>query len=102
MFQYWQQFIVLLIVTFAALHACAKYLPASWRRRVVYFLGRRGHLASKVALWLAPASGADSGCGSGCSGCKSAQPCSDDKATATATAEPAARRVIKLHITPHH
>jgi hypothetical protein len=103
MVQYWQSSIVFLIVALAALHACAKYLPSSWRQRVVYLLSRRGATSSKVAAWLA----VESGCGGGCSSCKSAQPCSD--ANVSAAPEPTARRVIKLHlqsrtepnITPH-
>ena len=91
--QYWQQLIVFLIVALAALHACAKYLPASWRQRVVYLLNRRGAMSSKVASWLA----LDSGCGGGCSSCKSAHPCSDaDKPEKKAW--PGSRRVIRLHL----
>jgi hypothetical protein len=89
MMQYWQQIIVILIVMLAALHFCAKYLPASWRQRVVYLLGRRGARAAKVAGWLA----SGSGCGAGCSSCKSAHPCS-----AGDEPEKAPRRVIRLHM----
>jgi hypothetical protein len=95
MFQYWQPLIVFFIVALAALHACAKYLPASWRQRVVYLLSRRGAASSKVAGWLA----VESGCGGGCSSCKSAHPCSN--ADVPAAVEPATRRVIRLHVQPH-
>jgi hypothetical protein len=92
MLQYWQQLIVFFIVLLAALHACAKYMPVSWRQRVVYLLSRRGAASSKMAAWLA----VDAGCGGGCSSCKSAQPCH-----AEVEPEPAPRRVIRLHLQPH-
>ncbi len=98
MVQYWQSLIVFLIVALAALHACAKYLPSSWRQRVVYLLSRRGATSSKVAAWLAVRVADGLGCGGGCSSCKSAQPCSD--AHVSAAPEPTARRVIKLHLQP--
>ncbi len=91
----WQQLIVFLIVALAALHACAKYLPASWRPRVVYLLNKQGATSSKMAAWLA----VDAGCGGGCSSCKSAHPCSD--ANVSPVLEPAPRRVIRLHLQPH-
>jgi hypothetical protein len=92
MLQYWQQLIVFFIVLLAALHACAKYMPVSWRQRVVYLLSRRGATPSKMAAWLA----VDAGCGGGCSSCKSAHPCHDE-----VEPEPAPRRVIRLHLQPH-
>ena len=92
MLQYWQQLIVFFIVLLAALHACAKYMPVSWRQRVVYFLSRRRAMSSKMAAWLA----VDAGCGGGCSSCKSAHPCHDEVAP-----EPPPRRVIRLHLQPH-
>jgi hypothetical protein len=92
MLQYWQQLIVFFIVALAALHACAKYMPLSWRQRVVYLLGRRGATASTMAAWLA----VDAGCGGGCSSCKSAHPCHDE-----ARPEPTPRRVIRLHLQRH-
>ena len=90
----WQEAIVFLIVLLAALHACAKYLPASWRQRVVYLLSKQGATSSTMATWLA----VDAGCGGGCSSCKSAHPCSD--ANASAAPEPTVRRVIRLHLQP--
>ena len=79
----WQTLIVCCIVAAAALHAAGKYLPASWRRRMVYLLSRRG--AGKAAAWL----DVEAGCGGGCSSCHA---CAD-----TPAAEAGARRVIKLH-----
>ena len=95
MLQYWQQLIVFFIVLLAALHACAKYMPVSWRQRVVYLLTRRGATSSAMAAWLA----VDAGCGGGCSSCKSAHPCID--ANVSAEPEPTPRRVIRLHLQPH-
>jgi hypothetical protein len=92
MMQYWQQLIVFFVVLLAALHACAKYMPVSWRQRVVYLLSRRGATSSKMAAWLA----VDDGCGGGCSSCKSAQPCHTE-----VEPEPTTRRVIRLHLQPH-
>jgi hypothetical protein len=96
MLQYWQQLIVFFIVLLAALHACAKYLPVSWRQRVVYLLSRRGAASSKMAAWLAVRVADGLGCGGGCSSCKLAQPCH-----AEVEPEPAPRRVIRLHLQPH-
>ncbi len=76
----WQTLIISCIVAAAALHAGGKYLPASWRRRVV-----RGARVSKMAAWL----DTRSGCGGGCSSCNA---CAE-----TAAPEAGARNVIKLH-----
>lgn len=62
----WQQTIAFCLVVAAALHLCARYLPARWRRRGSAFLARRGALGARLAAWLAPA-----GCGGGCSSCGS-------------------------------
>jgi hypothetical protein len=80
-----QNLIVAIIVILAALYAAAKYLPASWRRRVVYLLARHGAEQSRLARWL----GTESSCGSGCDTCKA---CADPAPT-----EPTPHRVIKLH-----
>ena len=83
-----QDAIVALIVTLAALYAASRYLPASWRQRLVYLLAARGATQEKLAQWLHT----ESSCGGGCDSCK-----------ACATPEPAPagegrRRVIKLTI----
>ena len=66
-----QNAIVAVIVVSAALHVARKYLPKSWRTRLVYFLTARGASQPQLARWL----GTESRCGSGCDTCKAcAQP----------------------------
>ena len=79
----WQTLIVCCIVAAAALHTAGKYLPASWRRRMVYLLSRRGSGQARMAAWL----DTRSSCGDGCSSCNACAP----------EPEAGARRVIKLH-----
>ncbi|TFW27651.1 DUF6587 family protein [Massilia horti] len=81
-----QYLVVGLIVVLALLYVAAKYLPASWRARIVYKLSRRGTRQSRLAQWVADA---DS-CGSGCDSCKA---CEDEEPAQ----EPTGHRVIKLH-----
>ncbi len=64
-----QNLVVALIVGFAALYVARKYLPASWRTRLVYLLTKRGASQSKVASWL----NTESSCGSGCDTCKACE-----------------------------
>jgi hypothetical protein len=78
-----QNLIVALIVGFASLYVASKYLPSSWRQKLVYLLAQRGASQSKVAQWL----GTESSCGGGCSSCK-----------ACAEPEPSSERVIKIHV----
>ncbi len=82
-----QNLIVALIVSLAALYAASRYLPASWRQRLVYLLTARGATQAKMAQWLHT----ESSCGGGCDSCK-----------ACAAPEPAPaegqRRVIKLTV----
>ena len=85
----WQQIIVGLIVAAALLHASTKYLPAGWRRRIVYVLARRGLDEDKLAKFFK----VQDSCGSGCGSCGSCGP--DSSAPPS---PPAARRVIKLHV----
>ena len=77
-----QNVIVGLIVLLAALYVARKYLPKSWRTKLVYRLSARGASQAKVAKWL----DTESSCGSGCDTCK-------------ACAEPEPNeRVIKIHV----
>jgi hypothetical protein len=85
----WQQIIVGLIVAAALLHASTKYLPAGWRRRIVYVLARRGLDEDKLAKFFK----VQDSCGSGCGSCGS---CGSD--SSAPPSPPAARRVIKLHV----
>jgi hypothetical protein len=57
---------VALIVLLALLHACSKYLPASWRQQLVLLLVARGVAQERAARWLRT----EAGCGSGCNSCK--------------------------------
>jgi uncharacterized membrane protein len=61
-----QNLIVAVIVVLAALYVARKYLPASWRTKLVYLLAARGASQSKMAQWL----NTESSCGSGCDTCK--------------------------------
>jgi hypothetical protein len=79
-----QNLLVALIVGFAALYVARKYLPAGWRKKLVFLLTRRGASQSKMAQWL----NTQSSCGSGCDTCKA---CADPVA-------PASDRVIKIHV----
>jgi hypothetical protein len=102
----WQQWIVFLIVALAAAHVCAKYLPASLRMRMVYFLTylltRRGARPSKAAAALALWSDGGAGCGGGCSGCSGKTPCRTDAAgEPEKRAQQTTQRVIRLHPHPH-
>lgn len=85
-----QQVIVAVIVAAAVLHFCTKYLPAAWRRQIVYFLSKRGFDQEKAAKLFNTKS---SGCGDGCSSCGS---CETTPADTTTTAP--LKRVIKLHV----
>jgi hypothetical protein len=78
-----QYLIVTVIVVLAALHVARKYLPKSWRTKLVYLLAARGASQSVMAGWL----NTESSCGSGCDTCK-------------ACAEPGApsEGVIKIHV----
>lgn len=86
----WQQIIVGLIVAAALLHACTKYLPAAWRRRIVHVLSRRGFDQDKLARLFKTQSSCGDGCGS-CGSCDTPTPPSPPDI-------PGARRVIKLHV----
>ncbi|MEO7496384.1 MAG: DUF6587 family protein [Massilia sp.] len=83
--------IVALIVVAAALSVARKYLPASWRRKLVYWLAARGASQSRVAAWL----NTDTSCGSGCDTCKA---CAEPASGADSNSDDP--RVIKLH--RHH
>jgi hypothetical protein len=81
-----ENLIVAFIVALAFVYACAKLLPARWRRHAVFLLARRGAGQSAMARWF----GTEAHCGGGCDSCK---------ACGTApTPAPTPRRVIALHV----
>ncbi|MGO4378937.1 DUF6587 family protein [Pseudoduganella sp. RAF53_2] len=87
----WQQIIVGLIVAAALLHFCTKYLPAAWRRQIVFVLTKRGFNQDKLAKLFKT----ESSCGDGCGSCGS---CGDAPAEEKPVEGGPARRVIKLHV----
>ena len=91
----WQQMIVALVVVAALAHFCTKYLPAALRRRIVYFLARRGYDQQKAARLF----NTSSGCGDGCSSCGSCEtaPAAPSDAPASSASTPL-KRVIKLRV----
>ncbi len=89
----WQQVIVAVIVAAAALHFCTKYLPAAWRKQIVYFLTRRGYDQNKVAALF----NTKSSCGDGCSSCGSCESTPAAPAEVADSSQPL-KRVIKLHV----
>ncbi len=89
--QLWQQVIVAVIVAAAALHFCTKYLPAAWRRQIVYFLVKRGFNESKTAKLFKTTSSCGDGCGS-CGSCDTTPAAAPSDTTSTPL-----KRVIKLH-----
>ena len=91
--QVWQQVIVGVIVAAAALHFCTKYLPAAWRKQIVYFLTRRGYDQNKVAALF----NTKSSCGDGCASCGSCETPPAAPADGADTSQPL-KRVIKLHV----
>ena len=89
----WQNLIVAVIVAAALLHFSTRYLPAAWRRQIVYFLARRGVNQDQAAKFFKTTPD----CGSGCGSCGT-----DDKAAPAAgsagdTSQPL-KRVIPLHV----
>jgi hypothetical protein len=90
-----QELAVAAIVLLAALYVGAKYLPAAWRRRLVFALSR-SEGESRLTRWL----GTEASCGAGCASCKACAPATPDAAGNAPSAEtpaPGGRRVIKLH-----
>ncbi|KQV90628.1 hypothetical protein ASD15_00630 [Massilia sp. Root351] len=92
----WQQIIVGLIVAAALVHASTKYLPAGWRRRIVYGLARCGLNEDKLARFFKVQDSCGSGCGS-CGSCGSGGS-GGSKDAAAPPSPPVSRRVIKLHV----
>jgi hypothetical protein len=96
----WQQIIVALVVIAALAHFCTKYLPAALRRRIVYFLAKRGYDQAKAAKLF----NTTSGCGDGCSSCGSCEttPAAPSEKSASSPASSSTstplKRVIKLHV----
>jgi hypothetical protein len=82
-----ENLIAALIVLFAALYVARKYMPKSWRVKLVFLLQRRGASQAKMAKWL----NTESSCGSGCDTCKACE-------EPVARDDEASRRVIKLHV----
>ncbi|MES3022594.1 MAG: DUF6587 family protein [Pseudomonadota bacterium] len=100
-----ENLVVALIVSLATLHACAKYLPAGWRSKLVLALARAGLTQPWISRWF----GAQSGCGSGDAGCKScADRCAAPQTASSADAPappldaPAGNKhpVIRLYVRP--
>ncbi|MFA9215953.1 MAG: DUF6587 family protein [Sphingomonadaceae bacterium] len=89
----WQQVIVAVIVAAAALHAGSKYLPAAWRRQLVFWLTRRGYDQNRVAALLH----SKSSCGDGCASCGSCASSASAPAAASSDVAPS-QRVIPLHV----
>lgn len=92
----WQNLIVAVIVAAALLHFSTRYLPAAWRRQIVYFLARRGVNQDQAARFFKTAPDCGSGCGS-CGSCGT-----DDKAAPVAGSagdtSQQLKRVIPLHV----
>jgi len=88
-----QQVVVGVIVVAALLHFCSKYLPAAWRRQIVYFLTRRGFDQAKMAALFKT----KSSCGDGCSSCGSCDtPAPSDLPSPPSSTS--AKRVITLRV----
>jgi hypothetical protein len=83
-----QYLVVALIVLLAALYAGGKYLPVSWRRKLVYKLRDRGQGNGRLAKWLDK----DGSCGSGCDTCGSC------KTEPLPEKDAKGRKVIQLHV----
>ena len=84
-----QYLIVAFVVLLAALYAAAKYLPKTWRQRLVFRL-TGGSGKGRLAEWVG---GAGSGCGSGCDSCGTCAP-----AAPMPERDGQGRKVIKLHV----
>ncbi|MES2743535.1 MAG: DUF6587 family protein [Pseudomonadota bacterium] len=94
----WQQLIVAVIVVGAGLHACTKYLPVAWRRRIVYLLSARGADQRRMAAVFQTQASCDDGCAS-CTSCGSEGAASAPSASLAAGVDAGpARRVIRLHV----
>jgi len=91
----WEQLIVAAIVLAALLHFCTKYLPAAWRRQIVYFLARRGFDENRMARLFKVKGGGGGGCGSGCDSCGS---CDTPAPSVSAPSDAPKQRVITLHV----
>jgi hypothetical protein len=88
----WQEMIVAVIVAAALLHFSTKYLPVSWRRRIVYTLGKRGFNEVKLAKFFKTQGGGGCGDDGGCSSCGSCE------TTPTKNNSATQHREIKLHV----
>ena len=82
-----QYLIVGVIVVLALLYAAVKYLPKSWRQRLVYKLsGRNGK--GRLVQFL----DTDASCGSGCDTCGSCAP------AALPETDEKGRKIIQVHV----
>lgn len=82
-----QYLIVAVIVAVAALYAAARYLPKSWREKLVHKLSG-GTGRGRIVKWL----GTDASCGSGCDTCGTCE-------TAPLPGKDAqGRKVIQVHL----
>jgi hypothetical protein len=82
-----QYLVVALVVVAALLAAGRKYLPKTWRQRLVHVVSR-GSGKGRFAAWLG---GPDTGCGSGCGSCGTCEPVRPPQ-------DGKGRKVIKLHV----
>jgi hypothetical protein len=82
-----QTLIVGLIVAAAALYAAARYLPRTWRERLVHKLSG-GTGKGRIVQWL----GTDSSCGSGCDTCGTCE------TTPLPEQDAKGRKVIQVHV----
>ncbi|OEZ98840.1 DUF6587 family protein [Duganella phyllosphaerae] len=98
----WQNLIVAVIVAAALLHFSTKYLPAAWRRQIVYLLARHGVNQDKAARFFKTTPDCGSGCGScGSCGTDAKAPAAGAAGAAGASRADASqplKRVIPLHV----
>lgn len=83
-----QQAVVGMIVVLAALYALVKFMPAAWRRKLVYKLSHRGQAK------LARVVDSTGSCGGGGSACDTCGTCEDEQAPPAKDG----KRVIKLRV----
>jgi hypothetical protein len=82
-----QYLIVGVIVALAALYAAVKYLPKTWRQRIVYQLSG-GTGQGRFVKWL----GTDASCGSGCDSCGTCE------TTPLPEKDAKGRKIIPVHV----
>lgn len=82
-----QYLIVAVIVALAALYAAVKYLPKTWRQRIVHKLSG-GTGQGRFVKWL----GTDASCGSGCDSCGTCE------TEAVPDKDAKGRKIIPVHV----